>query len=288
MNPETIKTFKVAVALCLTCSILVSGLAVALDSTKKAQKEAFRQQNVLEAAGLWEEGGDPGAMYKSLITPAVLDMTETPFDTDEYDEAAKQVDLEYQLRTTGAHKMLDPGIDVAGLRKLESYSVVYKVIEEAELKTLVLPIRGKGLWSTLYGFIAIDMTNASQGSDALKVVGLTYYQHGETPGLGGEVENKGWKAKWVGKSVFDDAWNVRLQVAKNAVDEKYDVDSLSGATLTSNGVTNMLAFWLGENGYGPYLQKLTGGKTPAEPAADTDNETDASSGKPGDTTENGE
>ncbi|GIS60255.1 MAG: hypothetical protein CM1200mP2_24800 [Planctomycetaceae bacterium] len=73
---------------------------------------------------------------------------------------------------------------------------------------------------------------------------LTYYEHGETPGLGGEVDNPTWKAKWPGRRVFDSEWNVKLQVTKNPVGD-FDVDALTGATITSTGVSRMLKFWLG-------------------------------------------
>ena len=92
----------------------------------------------------------------------------------------------------------------------------------------------------------------------MTVRGLTYYKHGETPGLGGEVDNQLWKAKWPGKEVYDSDWNVKVEVTKSVTDDTCQVDALSGATLTSNGVTNMLRFWLGSKGFGPYLQQLAG------------------------------
>jgi Na+-transporting NADH:ubiquinone oxidoreductase subunit C len=119
----------------------------------------------------------------------------------------------------------------------------------------VLPIRGYGLWSTLKGFVAIDAVSLSDGPASARVRGLTYYQHGETPGLGGEVDNPGWKAKWPGKRIFDSKWNVKLKVSKSPRGA-HDVDALTGATITSNAVSNMLAFWLGPDGYGPFLKKL--------------------------------
>ena len=103
----------------------------------------------------------------------------------------------------------------------------------------------------------MDVSEIEQGPTQVKVAGLTYYKHGETPGLGGEVDNKLWKARWPGRLVFDKEWGVKVEVAKNATTD-YQVDAISGATLTSNGVSNMLEFWLGEKGFGPYLQRLAG------------------------------
>jgi Na+-transporting NADH:ubiquinone oxidoreductase subunit C len=117
---------------------------------------------------------------------------------------------------------------------------------------LVLPIQGLGLWSTLYGFLAID-------ADGNTIRGITYYQHAETPGLGGEVDNPRWKSLWPGRKIYDDG-EPAIQVIKGAAgppaQDPYRVDGLSGATLTSNGVTFMLEFWLGPNGFGPYLDRL--------------------------------
>ena len=149
----------------------------------------------------------------------------------------------------------ETGSDIAGIRRREQFATIYEVRDGDQLKTVILPIRGYGLWSTLWGFIAIDYSTATEDAQSLKVVGLTYYKHAETPGLGGEVDNPAWQQKWPDKRVFDSDWSVRLEVAKNAAGD-YQVDALSGATLTSNGVSNMLLYWLGEHGYGPYLKSL--------------------------------
>lgn len=272
MAPETKKTFKVAVLLCLSCSIVVSSLAVGLKSTQQIQKERFRQQSILEAAGLWEDGANPSELYADLINPVVVDL-QTKSTSDRYEPTDKALDLATLLRNPENYDQLDVADDVAGIMKREAYSVVYEVRDgnkqTGKLKTIVVPIRGRGLWSTLYGFIALDMSKASDGSDHLKVAGLTYYKHGETPGLGGEVDNALWKAKWPDRLVFDDEWNVKLEVSKNVTTD-YQVDSLSGATLTSNGVTNMLKFWLGDEGFGPYLKSLASTSVPAQNATATE------------------
>ena len=269
MKPETQKTFKVAVLLCLVCSVVVSSLAVGLKGIQARQKEAFRQQSILAAAGLWEKGSDPGTLYKRYITPVVIDL-QTSKATDRYEADDKQLELASILRDPKMYDDLDVTVDVAGIKKREAYSVIYEVREDDQLKTLVLPIRGRGLWSTLYGFIALDMKDIASGSAGLKVAGLTYFKHGETPGLGGEVDNQLWKDKWPDKLVFDDNWEVKVEVSKSATTD-YQVDALSGATLTSNGVTNMLKFWLGQDGFGPYLQSLAGSTDSAATTAGATN-----------------
>jgi Na+-transporting NADH:ubiquinone oxidoreductase subunit C len=122
------------------------------------------------------------------------------------------------------------------------------------IETVILPVEGKGLWSTLYGFIALD-------PNGVDIKGLTFYKHAETPGLGGEVDNPKWKAQWKGKKAFKTGSAIpALYVKKGTADDEYSVNGLSGATITSNGVTNLLQFWLGEKGFGPYLNTLKGGK----------------------------
>ena len=119
---------------------------------------------------------------------------------------------------------------------------------------MILPIEGYGLWSTLYGFIALE----ENGND---IYGLQFYQHGETPGLGAEVDNPRWKALWNGKKLRDDDGDLQITVAKAppAAGQDYYIDALAGATLTSRGVHNLVRFWMGEQGYGPFLERLKAG-----------------------------
>ena len=256
-------TFRVAILLCLVCSVAVSSLAVGLRSTQKAKKEEFRQQNILKAAGLWPTGPDAGdvntnALFEEHITPVVIDFSKDKLTTA-FSPGAPEIETEAALRDGKLSNSIDGsddmGSDVAGIRRRETYATIYEVREGDRLKTLILPIRGYGLWSTLWGFIAIDFSDATDDPQSLTVAGLTYYKHAETPGLGGEVDNPSWKEKWNDKQIFDGEWAVRLEVAKSA-SGNYQVDALSGATLTSNGVSNMLLYWLGEPGYGPYLKTL--------------------------------
>ena len=126
--------------------------------------------------------------------------------------------------------------------------------DDGSLKTIVLPIHGYGLWSTLYGFLALK-------GDFDTVAGITFYEQEETAGLGGEVENPAWKALWVGKEIYDEAHDVVFKVIKGNVDPKsadalHEVDGLSGATMTSRGVQNLIHYWLGAEGFGPLLANM--------------------------------
>nr|WP_293275380.1 NADH:ubiquinone reductase (Na(+)-transporting) subunit C [Nannocystis sp.] len=143
--------------------------------------------------------------------------------------------------------------NAAKVFRLPNNALVYHVLKDGKTDTLILPIEGYGLWSVLYGYLAVD-------KDANTIKGITFYAHAETPGLGGEVDNPKWKALWPGRKIYDDKGQPALSVIKgNAGDPKTDphhVDGLSGATITSNGVSNLMKFWFGKDGFGPYMAKF--------------------------------
>ena len=140
--------------------------------------------------------------------------------------------------------------DIAILKRRENVGPIYVwTNENKEVERVVLPIRGYGLWGTLYGYLSL-------GSDLNSVNGIEFYDHKETPGLGGEVENEDWKAIWKGKLIYNQDGGVELKVVKGAAKDEYQIDGLSGATLTSNGVSNMINYWLGDEAYGPALKKI--------------------------------
>ena len=170
-------------------------------------------------------------------------------DTYEQRKAAKNPELSVSLSKEE---------DVAGISRRAKYAVVYLVRNGDDLEKVVLPVRGPGLWSTLYGFIAIE-------GDLNTVAGLGFYEHGETPGLGGEVDNPLWKDNWPGKKIYGEDGEVQLTVIKGSVDKSrpeaiHQVDGLSGATLTTRGVDNLIEFWMGENGFGKFLSNLKAGE----------------------------
>jgi Na+-transporting NADH:ubiquinone oxidoreductase subunit C len=134
--------------------------------------------------------------------------------------------------------------------------LVYEISRDGRWEQVVLPVSGPGLWSTLYGYLALDV-------DGTTVRGLAFYEHGETPGLGGEVDNPKWRALWSGRRVFGDHGEVLIEVIKGRAgspeDDPHRVDGLSGATMTSRGVSDLVRHWVGEHGYGIYLGRLRRG-----------------------------
>ncbi|HEL4562892.1 TPA: NADH:ubiquinone reductase (Na(+)-transporting) subunit C, partial [Klebsiella pneumoniae] len=151
---------------------------------------------------------------------------------------------------------LDASQDPAGIKRRSNLAEIYLVRDaQQKIEQVVLPIYGNGLWSMMYAFVALDV-------DGRTVKGITYYDQGETPGLGGEVENPNWRQQFVGKQVLDDNGMPALKVVKGGAraGDLHAVDGLSGATLTSNGVQHSFDFWMGELGFGPFLKKVREGE----------------------------
>ncbi|PLW82204.1 Na(+)-translocating NADH-quinone reductase subunit C [Kineobactrum sediminis] len=251
-NDSIRKTLLVALSLCIVCSVIVSTAAVMLKPVQEVNKTLDRKRNILAAAGMLEQDRSVEEQFAQVKT-RVVDLRTGEF-TDDVDPAT----YEPLKAAKNPARSTDLEEDPANIGRREDYSLVYLVENESgELDKLILPVRGYGLWSTLYGFIALE-------SDANTVAGLGFYEHGETPGLGGEVDNPRWKAQWPGKKVYRDG-EVELKVVKGSVDASSDlapwrVDGLSGATLTSRGVSQLVQFWLGERGYKPFLNNLKSGE----------------------------
>jgi len=243
-----------AVAVCGVCSIFVAAAAVSLKDRQDLNKVLYVQRNVLELAGLMDADTQATteeiqSLYASRIVARAVDMT-----TGDYVEGVDPATIDPRLTGKDIATSRKAKENDAKVQRVPNTGVVYHVKDESgRVAELIVPIHGKGLWSTLNGFLAL-------GRDGRSIEGITYYEHGETPGLGGEVENPRWKSLWKGRKAFDDAGAVAIHVKKGTAgspeEDPYQVDGLSGATLTSRGVTNMLAFWLADEGFGPYLDKF--------------------------------
>jgi Na+-transporting NADH:ubiquinone oxidoreductase subunit C len=240
------KTVGVVVAVCLVCSIIVSSAAVGLRDLQQTNAAIDKKSNIVEAAGLSDiAAGDIAGTFDKYIEERFINL-ETGEYVDKpmegYDMYKEAKNPEFSVKVTGSN---------VGFLQRASIANLYIVKNDAgEVTRLVLPVHGSGLWDLMYGLLALD-------ADGNTVRELVYYQHKETPGLGGEIQNPSWKAKWDGKKLFNDG-EVAIQVNKgDNSSNQYAVDALSGATLTSNGVQNTLTYWMGKNGFGPYLKNQT-------------------------------
>lgn len=254
-NKDTVGgTLSVALILCVVCSIVVASSAVLLRPMQQANKDLDRKTNILAAAGLLKEDVSVDSQFEGITVRAVDlntgEFTET-VDVATYDQRKASKDPTQSAELSSRD-------DLAKISRRANIATVYIVETPEGIDKVILPIKGYGLWSTLYGFIALD-------GDLNTVAGLGFYEHAETPGLGGEVDNPLWKAKWVGKKVFDSEGKTALTIIKGSVDtsragSEYKIDGLSGATLTSRGVSQLIQFWLGDNGFAPFLTKLKEGE----------------------------
>lgn len=267
-NDSFEKTLAVAFALCLAGAVLVSGSAVALKSFQESNKSRDEKVNILEVAGLMPEDGNIDAAF-AKIEPRIVDLA-----TGEYDDTLdpRTFDQRKAAKDPALSVAIPPEEDIANIKRKSKYAKIYLVKDGGNVKGIILPVNGYGLWSTMYGFIALE-------GDGETVIGFNLYDQAETPGLGGEVVNPKWKALWKGKKVYNlsskdlresnlsekgqniEMGEVALGLVKGSVDpskpgSEYQVDALAGATLTSRGVSNLVRFWMGKDGFGPYLAKI--------------------------------
>ncbi|MEZ5976792.1 MAG: NADH:ubiquinone reductase (Na(+)-transporting) subunit C [Planctomycetota bacterium] len=251
-----------ALALCLVCSAVVSFAAVGLKDMQDANKLLDRRINVLKVAGViagdahpapdevnhyFEPGG--GVSYEVVdrtTGEVVTDLSKVGVaSAEEFDPIAFAKE---HLKDDALVAAVPKDLKKTQVKGLPRYLQVIAVKTD-EVDCYVLPIHGYGLWSILYGYLAV-------AHDGSQVVGITYYEHGETPGLGGEVDNPNWKAQWPGQRIYGDDGSMILEVKKHGqvTDPSHQVDGMSGATITTNGVNSMIQLWLGDEGYGTFLK----------------------------------
>lgn len=247
-NNSIKKTLIVAFSLCVICSVVVSSAAVVLKPQQVQNQELDRKSNILQVTQLYKMGDDVDEKYAELITPRVVNLETGEYSEDLDPASYDQFDAAKDPATS---RTLSGDDDIAGIGRQENFSTVYLVGNPDNPDQIVLPIRGQGLWGLMEGFLSVR-------GDGNTIVGLSYYDQSETPGLGGEVENPRWKAQWDGKKVYEggDFQDPQIQLVKGGASGEYEVDALSGASLTSRGVTNMLRFWMSDEGYAPYLARF--------------------------------
>lgn len=253
MQRSPLYTILFATAVCIVCAVVVSSAAVSLKTRQEVNAALEKHRNVLIAAGLLDDEDKPSPEEIeerfATIQGVVIEL-----DTGKRAPEIDPLDFDQRKETLDPENSRVAPANAALVKRLPDHAVVYELRNESgELDMIILPVEGYGLWSTLYGFLALD-------ADLETIRGITFYDHKETPGLGGEVDNPRWKAKWEGRKAFDEDGSPEIEVIKGQAgppaEDPYRVDGLSGATLTSRGVTHLVHFWLGENGFGPYLERL--------------------------------
>jgi len=231
-------TLTIAIGLSLVCSIIVSSAAIVLKPVQVENEERFRQQIILDVAGLLEPDSDIKALFES-IEPLTVDL-----ETGDYTDSA---DAE-------ATVAIPNDLDVAGIGQRPRFVPVYLVKDGDRVDQIILPVYGKGLWSTMLGYLSV-------APDGNTIKGLQFYAHGETPGLGDQMDKEDWRALWVGKEVYGTGDEPEIRVVRGpvpagAANPQHLIDGMSGATLTGNGISGLVRYWTGPHGFGPYLKNF--------------------------------
>ena len=253
---NNMKTIIVALTLCLVCSVLVAAAAVGLKPAQVENAKLDRNKNILVAAGMFNPDTDTNEDVAERFKDFDVEIVDLNKGNYLDDDALKAVGIAdrntYDASQATKNKALSDDLgsnDPASIGRKPKYAKVYvKSDDTGKPEMIVLPIQGYGLWGTIYGFLTLE-------GDMNTIKGISFYEHKETPGLGARIEEPKWRAMWTGIHSYDENGAVATGVATSGPKENW-VDGISGATLTSRGVSNMIQFWLGEQGYKPYLDSL--------------------------------
>ncbi len=207
----------------LIAALILSISSQSLKGLQEKNVEQDRKQNILAAANLLEEEGcdDVAVCYDRYIESYVIDSSGKRIDNP--DKPALDIDFEKQLEMKPEERSLP----------------IFVSKKDGRVVFYIIPVVGKGLWSTLYGYLALE-------KDLNTVRGITFYKHAETPGLGSEIEKEWFQDNFRGKKIFNEKGNlVSVKVIKGKVNpdmknSEHLVDGISGATLTGDGVNELL------------------------------------------------
>ncbi|SDS07630.1 Na(+)-translocating NADH-quinone reductase subunit C [Gramella sp. MAR_2010_147] len=226
-------TFMFAVILVVVVASVLAFTATSLQPTQRENVRQEKMQNILATVGI--ETDRPGAekLYNQYI------VEELALDQNgEVDESknAFEVDLAKELK-----------------KPVEEQTFPLYIAEVEGKKYYVLPLRGNGLWNAIFGYISLK-------DDVNTIKGATFDHLGETPGLGAEITKEWFKKSFEEEKIFDDSGNlVGVSVVKGNIDasdkEDNKVDAISGATITGDGVSNMISERLKR--YLPFFEKQT-------------------------------
>jgi Na+-transporting NADH:ubiquinone oxidoreductase subunit C len=240
------RTMLIAVSVALFCSAMVSGAVYLLRPLQAAYASLERNETILRAAGQLPSDTSDRAIINAYLEldARVVDLTSgistSTLNGHAYDHWAP----------TGVDT--DPTImemDSVGLSTLPRYVPIYIVSGPTGIERLVLPLHGRGMWSMLLGYVALE-------PDLQTIATLAFYKHGETPGIGDRILDDTWLQSWQGKRLYDSSGAVQIRMDANKnTPAQYRVDAITGATVTSQAVARMVAFWAAA--YAPLLRQLS-------------------------------
>jgi Na+-transporting NADH:ubiquinone oxidoreductase subunit C len=259
-NDSPLKAFGVVAATALVCSVLVTVAAVTLQPIQRAYQDLERIRFIVSITGVMQSVDEMSeleviSIFRDLdarIVDLDLGVFDESFNPDTFDTRNLATDPQFST-------IIPADQDVARLGTRARLATVYLVRDGDELRRIILPVYGQGMWSTIYGFIALE-------SDLTTIAEMTIYEQGETPGIGDAILRSDWQARWRGRKLYDEQNSFRFSIAggtirSDSTDAAYTVDGLAGATVTTDGVMNLIRFWFGPSGFAPFLENFaaTGG-----------------------------
>lgn len=250
-NDNLSKTLIIAFLVAFIASIFVSISAVTLRPYHEANLDKDRQERLAEMVAALPGMGDilTGAGVDNMEVQ-IINLASGEFTTD-IDPAT--FDQREAARDPERSSTIPSEADVAGIKQRADFAQVIILRTNGKLQLVVLPVRGVGYQSMLYAYLAIQ-------ADGNTIAGLTFYEQGETSGIGARILEPEWQNLWRDKQLADENGDIKISVVRGEAVGVFEVDGISGATRTSNGVSNMLHFWLGDYGFGPFLARLRDGK----------------------------
>lgn len=243
MNKESLpRTFLVAGGVALFCSLMVSLAVQTLRPMQVDLQDLDRSRAILEAAELLPTAdADDREIVARFLS---LDARLVDLDSGWFAEAVDAHAYDHWRVRAGDSNEEVKETDTADT----NYVPVYLVKKTGALNKIVLPVHGPGMWSTIYGYIAL-------GEDLNTITGVTFHRHAETPGVGDRIQEPNWLATWRGKRIRDENGVTRFRVTRDA-SGPYEVDIISGASVTAEASGKIVRTWLGDDHLGPFLNRL--------------------------------
>jgi len=254
-NDSPLKALIVVLLTALVCSTMVSAAVVVLRPIQLNNQLLERSRNIMALTGLMPTG-EVVEDEQMLELFRSVDTRIADIDAGRFEPSIDPLtfDLRRAANDSDLSTAVPPELDLAKLGRRSRYSPVYIVWEGDRVDRLVVPVRGAGMWSMLYGYIALR-------PDLSTIAGMTFYEQNETPGLGDQISHRQWLDGWQGKQIYDHVGTPLFSVSEGEVEEgsaqaAYQVDGLTGATVTGNAVTALIRYWFGPHGYQPFLEYL--------------------------------
>ncbi|MGI9317070.1 MAG: NADH:ubiquinone reductase (Na(+)-transporting) subunit C [bacterium] len=254
MNKSSLRSLGVLVGVALVCSILVSVATTTLRPIQERNQLLQRYRHIVALTGLVEANADEESIFQvvSQLDARVVDLEKGTFDLEKDPDT---INSRLAANNPGQSTIIPTDLDAARLGRRANHEVIYLVWSGQDLSRIIFPVSGQGMWSTLYGYIALE-------SDLSTIGAATFYEQAETAGLGDQIEDPIWSAQWQGRSLFNESGKMEFRVAGGAVDPtssfaRFEVDGLTGATITGAAVTSLVRYWFGPHGYGPLLARIS-------------------------------